>query len=151
MIVLPMGFIYICFDTVYVRKYLKTLIGSKSDWIRRLLSVRVSQYKIYPTNFKLMSNLISFVLQFEPGTTSQNFENCSSTGKNVSLTVLQESTSDGLKIRSSTEKHVSLKVLQQYFAGSLKDAAKSIGGKLFMLSVICWYIFIQINGCYSVR
>lgn len=38
------------------------------------------------------------------------------------------------KKKNTTEKNVSLSVLQQHFSGSLKDAAKSLGGEIFIFS-----------------
>lgn len=39
------------------------------------------------------------------------------------------------KKKSTTEKNVSLSVLQQHFSGSLKDAAKSLGGEISTVSL----------------
>nr|VDD04586.1 unnamed protein product [Brassica oleracea] len=75
----------------------------------------------------------TIVLDCELNSNSSDKDN-SSTGSQGTFEQDKSKARTPEKKKSTTEKNVTLSVLQQHFSGSLKDAAKSLGGEVFTLS-----------------
>ncbi|CAN4107282.1 unnamed protein product [Withania somnifera] len=124
-----------------------------SSWLSEMMdaqrkgkgtAVSESQKDEQEENFKVTATSWDYTLResIHASTFSEPNENFEPKGGSFDFFSVTGSHSSGSKRagerrRSKTEKNISLQVLRQYFAGSLKDAAKSIGVCPTTLKRIC--------------
>lgn len=105
------------------------------------VGISLDYHKVPKEEFKVMNEWEGSQAEFHQNFKSKPGSNSADDNALGGSDIVRERKS-GQTRRMKSEKTISLQVLRQYFAGSLKDAAKSLGGREYLFS---WHSFKKLD------